>query len=103
VSAVPTRQLAPGLPERAPELDELTRAVLEFERAVAWAGASKERAIREALGITPTRYRQVLLGALARPEALAFDPMLVRRLRRLRDGRRRIRLARRLGHPAPHG
>jgi hypothetical protein len=85
------------------QLDELTRRVLELERAAPWRKGSKERTIREALGITPTRYRQVLVGALARPEALAFDPMLVRRLRRLRDGRRRTRLPGRLGHPAPHG
>jgi hypothetical protein len=86
-----------------PELDDLTRRVLEFERA-RWRGRrSKERAIREGLGITPTRYHQVLAGALDRPEALAFDAMLVRRLRRLRDARRRVRFARRLGHPDAHG
>ena len=85
------------------ELDELTRRVLELERAGPGRGRSKERAIRERLGITPTRYHQVLVGALERPEALAFDPMLVRRLRRLRDARRRTRLARRLGHPDARG
>jgi hypothetical protein len=78
------------------ELDELARSVLEFERARSWPGRAKARAIREGLGITPTRYHQVLLGAIERPEALAFDPMLVRRLRRLRDARRTTRLARRL-------
>ena len=78
-------------------LDELARRVLEFERAGSWPGRTKGRAIRERLGITPTRYHQVLVGAIDRPEALAFDPMLVRRLRRLRDVRRRTRLARRLG------
>lgn len=85
------------------ELDDLTRRILEFERAASWRGRSKERAIREVLGLTPTRYHQVLAGAIERPEALAFDPMLVRRLRRLRDARRRTRLARRLGHPVPQG
>ena len=94
VSAVPI-DLVPGL-------DELARRVLEFERAGSWPGRAKGRAIRERLGITPTRYHQVLVGAIDRPEALAFDPMLVRRLRRLRDARRRTRLARRLGHPAAH-
>jgi hypothetical protein len=71
--------------------------VLEFERASSWSARSKGRSIRARLGISPTRYHQVLVEALDRPEALAFDPMLVRRLRRLRDARRRIRLARRLG------
>lgn len=104
VSASPIR--------REPGLDELSRAVLEFERAGDWPGRAKGRAIRERLGISPTRYHQVLLGAIEGPEALAFDPMLVRRLRRLRDVRRRTRLARRLGlerpsaglgHHAAHG
>ena len=87
----------------APGLDELARRVLEFERAGSWPGRSKGRAIREGLGISPTRYHQVLVGTIDRPEALAFDPMLVRRLRRLAESRRLIRLARRLGHPTGHG
>jgi hypothetical protein len=85
------------------DLDEATRRVLEFERSDGWRRRSKDRAIRERLEMTPTRYHQLLLDALERPEALSFDPMLVRRLRRLRDARRRTRIARRLGHPAAHG
>jgi len=99
VSANPSVSLRPS----PHELDDVTRRILEFERAAPWRGRSKERAIREVLGITPTRYHQLLVGAIERPEALAFDPMLVRRLRRLRDARRRTRLARRLGHPVPQG
>ncbi|MGZ8604134.1 MAG: DUF3263 domain-containing protein [Actinomycetota bacterium] len=94
---------AVSVPPHAPGLDDVTRRVLEFERAAPSLGRSKERAIRESLGMTPTRYHQVLVGALDRPEALAFDAMLVRRLRRLRDARRRTRLARRLGHLVPQG
>jgi len=86
-----------------PGLDELTLRVLEFERSDGRRRRTKDRTIRERLGITPTRYHQLLLAALERPEALSFDPMLVSRLRRLRDARRRTRFARRLGHPAPHG
>jgi hypothetical protein len=110
VSAVPEHlrredfpRMDPRRVDLRPELDDLTRRVLEFERARSRGGRSKERAIREGLGITPTRYHQVLAGALDRPEALAFDAMLVRRLRRLRDARRRVRFARRLGHPDAHG
>ncbi|HSJ51865.1 MAG TPA: DUF3263 domain-containing protein [Actinomycetota bacterium] len=86
-----------------PGLDELARLVLEFERSGRVPGWSKERAIREHLGISPTRYHQVLVGALDLPEALAFDPALVGRLRRLRDTRRVARLARRLGRSASPG
>jgi hypothetical protein len=84
-------------------LDDLARDVLDFERSWRPSGRSKERAIRESFGITPTRYHQVLVRAVETADALAYDPMLVRRLRRLRDARRRTRLARRLGRSAPHG
>jgi hypothetical protein len=56
--------------------------------------------------MSPTRYHQVLVRALDLPEALAYDPMLVRRLRRLRDARRAARRARSTasGHAAArHG
>lgn len=84
-------------------LDGLARDVLDFERSWRRIGRSKEWAIRERLGITPTRYHQVLVRAIELPEALTWDPMLVRRLRRLRDARRRTRLARRLGRPSSPG
>lgn len=56
--------------------------------------------VREHLDLSPTRYNQLLMRAIDLPEALAYDPMLVRRLRRLRDARRRTRVARRLGLPS---
>jgi Protein of unknown function (DUF3263) len=67
------------------------REVLDFERTWWQAGASKDAAIRERLGLSPTRYYQVLNRAIDLQAALEYDPMLVRRLRRLRDRRRRIR------------
>jgi Protein of unknown function (DUF3263) len=84
----------------APELDERTRRVLDFERTWWQQAGTKERRIREQLDLSPTRYHQLLLRAIELPEALAYDPMLVRRLRRLRDARRRTRVARRLGLPS---
>jgi hypothetical protein len=84
-------------------LDDLARHVLDFERSWCPAGRSKERAIRESFGITPTRYHQVLVRAVETVDALVYDPMLVRRLRRFLDSRRRTRLARRLGRSTPHG
>ena len=83
-----------------PELDERTRGILEFERSWWQQGGSKERRIRERFDLSPTRYHQLLIRAIELPEALAYDPMLVRRLRRLRDSRRRTRVARRLGLPS---
>ena len=47
--------------------------------------------------MSSTRYYQVLNALIDRPEALVHDPLLVRRLRRLRASRQRQRSARRLG------
>jgi hypothetical protein len=78
-------------------LDERERQILDFERDAWRLQISKERAIRENFGISATRYHQLLRRIVDRPEALAYDPMLVRRLRRLREIRRRRRTAHRLG------
>jgi hypothetical protein len=85
VSEAAPRLLAVG------SLDERARSVLDLERRWASTGGRKPRLIRERLGISPTRYHQVLVRTIDLPEALAYDPMLVRRLRRLRDARRRAR------------
>ena len=84
-------------PEPAAALDERSRAVLDFERESWQLDVPKERAIRERFGFSATRYHQLLQRAIDRPEALAYDPMLVRRLLRMRDARRRRRVADRLG------
>ena len=44
-----------------------------------------------------TRYYQLLNGLIDTPAALQADPMLVKRLRRMRASRQRARSARRLG------
>jgi hypothetical protein len=70
---------------------------LDFERESWRLRTTKDRAIREAFGFSTTRYHQLLHRAVDRPGALAYDPMLVRRLRRLRALRRKRRTAQRLG------
>jgi hypothetical protein len=78
-------------------LSERDARILAFERQ--WwkfAGAKEER-IRELFDMSATRYYQVLNDVIDRPEALAADPMLVKRLRRMRAQRQRQRSARRLG------
>ena len=79
------------------QLDEQARQVLDFERGSWKLSLPKERAIRERFGFSAARYHQLLNRALDLPEAVAYDPMLVRRLRRLREARRRKRAAGRLG------
>ncbi len=74
-----------------PELSERDRALLAVERR-SWAGpGAKERAMREQLGISPTRYYQLLNALLDDPRALVHDPVTVNRLRRVRDARRERR------------
>jgi hypothetical protein len=81
----------------ARELADRDRAILEFERQWWRYAGSKEQAVRELFGMSATRYYQVLNALIDRPEAVAHDPMLVKRLRRLRSSRQRARSARRLG------
>lgn len=65
--------------------------MLAFERQWWRRAGAKETAIRERFGVPPTRYYQVLNTLVDRPAALAADPLLVRRLRRLRSARRQRR------------
>ncbi len=85
--------------ESAPggELTAREREVLAFERQWWKYAGAKEQAIRELFDMSATRYYQLLNALIDRPEALAFDPLLVKRLRRLRSARQRMRSARRLG------
>ncbi|MEI2778969.1 MAG: DUF3263 domain-containing protein [Tetrasphaera sp.] len=96
-SAAPTPESAstPG------ELTDRDRAILAFERQWWKYAGSKEQAVRDLFEMSSTRYYQVLNGLIDNPAALAHDPMLVKRLRRLRASRQRIRSARRLGIEQP--
>jgi hypothetical protein len=78
-------------------LAERDQRILAFERQWWKFEGSKEQAIRDEFGFSATRYYQLLNGLVDRPEALAFDPMTVKRLRRVRADRQRQRNARRLG------
>nr|WP_239129614.1 DUF3263 domain-containing protein [Sinosporangium siamense] len=82
------------------ELSDRDREILAFERQWWRYAGAKEQAIREAFGFSTTRYYQLLGELIERPEAIAHDPMLVKRLRRLRATRQRERAARRFG-PRP--
>jgi hypothetical protein len=73
------------------ELTERERAILDFEGTWWSESGSKERAIRERFELSATRYYQLLNEVIDLPDALAYDPLVVRRLRRQRDRRRRAR------------
>ncbi len=83
--------------EHERDLDERDRDILDFERGWWQHTGSKEGAIRDAFGLSAARYYRILNRLIESPEALRHDPMLVKRLRRLRTERRRQRFERDLG------
>ncbi|KHL03846.1 DUF3263 domain-containing protein [Sinomonas humi] len=82
-----------GLSEREVQMLALERNWWKY------AGA-KEQAIRELFDLSATHYYQLLNALIDTEAALAHDPMLVKRLRRLRTSRQRARTARRLSGSA---
>jgi hypothetical protein len=73
-------------------LTERDKAVLDLERSW-WTSDAEKDAQVQAVGLTSSAYYQLLNELIDRPEALEYDPLVVRRLRRLRERRRRQRLA----------
>jgi hypothetical protein len=78
-------------------LTERDRKIIAFERQWWKYAGAKEQAVRELFDMSATRYYQVLNSLIDSPAALEADPMLIKRLRRLRASRQRTRSARRLG------
>ena len=68
-------------------LTDRDRAILAFEAEWRRHAGAKEEAIRAELDLSPARYYQLLGRLLDTAEAQEHDPMLVKRLRRLRDAR----------------
>ncbi len=83
-----------GPMEHPVDLAQRWQEILEFERRCWTVRMPKEAAVRGRFGVSAARYYQQLNRLIDHPEALRYDPMLVRRLRRLRDSRRRTRLGR---------
>ena len=79
------------------ELSDRDRQIIAFERQWWKYAGAKEQAIRELFDMSATRYYQVLNALIDNPAALEVDPMLIKRLSRLRETRQRARSARRLG------
>ncbi|MET7876775.1 DUF3263 domain-containing protein [Micromonospora profundi] len=84
LAAEPAEPAAAGLTAR-----EL--AILAFEQQWWRHAGAKEQAVRDTFGLSSTRYYQLLNGLLDNPAALAADPVLIGRLRRLRSSRARNR------------
>jgi Protein of unknown function (DUF3263) len=94
-----TRQDVAAQIETTPlgELSDRDREIIAFERQWWKYAGAKEQAIRELFDMNATRYYQVLNALIDNPAALEADPMLIKRLHRLRATRQRARSARRLG------
>lgn len=75
-------------------LTDLETRILEFERNWWRFAGAKESAIKELFDLTAPRYYQLLNDLIDREDALAAAPMLVKRLRRLREVRMQARTAR---------
>ena len=90
------RQAADGSLNRM-GLSERDRAILEFEGSWWTEPGPKEAAIKARIGLSASRYRQILAALIDSDEAAAEAPMVIRRLRRERDRRRRARFE---GRPA---
>lgn len=82
------------------QLTDEETAILDFERLSWTYQGAKETAIVERFGVLAARYYQQLNAIIGKPAALAYDPLLVKRLLRLRDARSRQRDARRLQRDA---
>jgi len=77
-----------------PVLSDLEVRILEFERSWWRYAGAKESAIKELFDLSGPRYYQLLNDLVDREDALLASPMLVKRLRRLRQARMSARSAR---------
>jgi hypothetical protein len=73
-------------------LTDRDRAILDLERTWWSEPGPKGATIQARIGLSPARYYQLLAALIGSPEAAAYDPLVVRRLRKLRANRRRARI-----------
>ena len=78
-------------------LSELETQILEFERTWWRHAGAKESSIKELFNLTPPAYYQMLNNLIDREAALMAQPLLVKRLLRLRDQRTASRSSTKLG------
>jgi hypothetical protein len=100
MAAIPPSASVAGDDASAATLDDRAKRILDFEREWWKYAGAKEQAVRERFDVSPTRYYQLLNRVIDDEAAVAYDPMLVKRLRRLRAARQRQRAAKRLGADA---
>lgn len=88
-----THAPAPGGPgDGSPDgigspLDDRARRILAFEARSFGHPGSKAEAVRDEFGLSAARYYRLLGELIDSPAALRYDPMLVKRLQRMRAAR----------------
>ena len=75
-------------------LSDLETRILDFEANWWRYAGAKEAAIKELFDMSAPRFYQLLNDLIDRDDALFAAPMLVKRLRRLREARMSTRIAR---------
>jgi hypothetical protein len=93
----PPRPVDPEVPAAPTGLTRREHEMLVFERQWWRRAGAKDTAIRMRFDMPPTRYYQALNALVDRPAALAADPLVVGRLRRVRAARHRRRSVEVLG------
>ena len=78
-------------------LSELEIKMLEFERTWWRHSGAKESSIKELFNLTPPAYYQMLNNLIDREAALMAEPLLVKRLLRVRQQRTAARSSSKLG------
>ncbi len=86
-----------GSVEGMEPLTDLDVRMLTFERQWWKYAGAKEQAIKDLFDLSATAYYQRLNALIDKPAALATDPMVVKRLRRIRESKQHARSVRRLG------
>lgn len=86
-----------------PMLSDRDQRILAFERQWSKHAGAKEEAVRAEFGLSSARYYQLLNAVIDSPAAIVHDPMLVRRLQRVREARTSARTMRRLPETGPSG
>jgi hypothetical protein len=81
------------------ELTVRERAILDFEREWWMLPGPKEAAIRDRFDMAPSSYYRAVNALVEHPDALRYDPLTVKRLRKQRDDRRRVRIEGRRADP----
>lgn len=66
-------------------MNDLSIQILKLEQQYPKYGGAKDHQIRERFGLSATSYFQILNTLIDDPEAAWMEPVLVNRLRRVRD------------------